>query len=220
MDQKASGAARRGSGRLPANEAVRLPDRLLDAAIAVFIEHGYAQASMDRIAGAAGASTKTVYGRYRNKDEILDAAVRRMIERTVPSVTIEFDEARDDVDTRAFLTVTGERLAALATRREALGIYRLVVAESPRFPDLARLYAQGSGRIVANLARLFEHWAKIGRLSSRNKPEGVAMTFLDLVVATPRNKAVIGMPLGRAALKAHVAVAVDLFLRGCGPRDE
>ena len=48
----------------------------------------------------------------------------------------------------------------------------------------------------------------------------MATTFLDLVVATPRNKAVIGVPLGRAALKTHVAVAVDLFLHGCGPRDE
>ena len=74
--------------------------------------------------------------------------------------------------------------------------------------------------MVAKLARLFEHWAKTGRLPLYYKPESAAVTFLDLVVATPRNKAVIGSPLGRAALKTHVAMAVDLFLRGCGPHNE
>ena len=172
---------------------------------------------MDRIAGAAGASTKTVYGRYRNKNEILDCG-RAAADRTGnASLISEVDKGRDDVEPRAFLTVTGERLATLATGGEALGIYRLVVAESPRFPDLARLYAQGTGRVVARLGQLLAQWNAIGRLPLYGKPESAAAAFVDLVVATPRNKAVIGTPLSRPALKAHVAAAVDLFFRGCGP---
>jgi len=217
MDQKTSAAGRRGSGRLSLDEAARLPDRLLDAAIAVFLDLGYAQTSMDRIAGEAGASTKTVYDRYRNKNEILAAAVQRLIDRATPALISAVDKGRDDVEPRAFLTVTGERLAILATAGEALGIYRLVVAESPRFPDLARLYAQGTGRVVACLGRLLAQWNAIGRLPLYGKPESAAAAFVDLVVATPRNKAVIGTPLSRSALKAHVATAVDLFFRGCGP---
>jgi len=45
----------------------------------------------------------------------------------------------DDTEPRAFLITIGMRLATHATSRESLGIYRLVVAETPRFPELARI---------------------------------------------------------------------------------
>jgi TetR/AcrR family transcriptional repressor of mexJK operon len=219
MDQKLSnGAQRSGSGRLSAEEAARLPDRLLDAAMAVFLDQGYAQTTMDRIVRAAGASTKTVYSRYRNKNEILMAAVRRLMEHGLPNLIDQLDAAAEDVEPNVFLTQVGVRIANLATEDAALGIYRLVVAESPRYPDLAKLYGEGSGRVLAFLGRLFAQWHENGKLPLHGKPESAAATFLDLVVATPRNRAVIGAQLGRAALKAHVASAVEIFLHGCGPR--
>ncbi|MDK4736947.1 TetR/AcrR family transcriptional regulator [Rhizobium sp. CNPSo 3490] len=219
MDQKVTdGSQRSGSGRLPAEEAARLPDRLLDAAMTVFLDQGYAQTTMDRIVRAAGASTKTVYSRYRNKNEILTAAVRRLMESALPNLINELDAEVDETEPRLFLIKIGDRLATLATAEESLGIYRLVVAESSRFPGLAKLYGEGSGRVLAFLARLFAHWHESGRLPFYGEPASAAAAFLDLVVATPRNKAVIGMPLSRAALKKHVAAAVDIFLRGCGPQ--
>jgi TetR/AcrR family transcriptional regulator, mexJK operon transcriptional repressor len=218
MDQKLSGVSpRSGSGRLSAEEAERLPDRLLDAAMAVFLDQGYAQTTMDRIVRAAGASTKTVYSRYRNKNEILVAAVRRLMERSLPDFISEVDVETDQIEPKPFLVELGERLATLATSDEALGVYRLVVAESPRSPGLATLYAEGSGRVVTLLTRIFSHWAQDGRLPLWGEPESAAATFLDVVVATPRNKAIIGAPLSRAALKAHVAAGVDIFLFGCSP---
>jgi AcrR family transcriptional regulator len=174
---------------------------------------------MDRIVRAAGASTKTVYERYRNKNEILVAALRRLMDRGLPNLIEKLDVEAESAEPRAFLKMVGERLAVLATEAEALGIYRLAVAESTRFPDLARLYAEGSGRVVGFLGRLFRHWHQNGRLTLYGKPEAAAVAFLDLMVATPRNKAVIGTPLGRQALKAHVAAGVDLFFRGCGPQE-
>jgi AcrR family transcriptional regulator len=219
MDQKLSdGSQRTGSGRLSAEEAARLPDRLLDAAMAVFLDQGYAQTTMDRIVRAAGASTKTVYSRYRNKNEILMAAVRRLMERGLPNLIDELDAEAKDAEPEAFLLQVGVRIANLATEDGALGIYRLVVAESPRYPDLAKLYGEGSGRVLAFLARLLAQWHQSGKLPLHGKPEGAAAAFLDLMVATPRNRAVIGSPLSRTALKAHVASAVGVFLHGCGPR--
>ena len=175
---------------------------------------------MDRIVRAAGASTKTVYSRYRNKNEILTAAVRRLMERGLPNLFNELGADLESAEPRQFLSMIGERLAMLATEDEALGIYRLAVAESARFPGLAKLYGEGSGRVVAFLSKLLGEWHQNGRLPLYGKPEAAAAVFLDLVVATPRNKAVIGARLSRAALKAHVAAAVDLFFRGCGPHKD
>lgn len=79
------------------------------------------------------------------------------------------------------------------------------------------------GRLGGNVVR------RLGRASSRcaREPEVRIRSpsirrdpFVDLVVATPRNKAVIGTPLKRPSLNTHVASAVDLFFHGYGPNKD
>ena len=107
-----------GSGRLPADEAARLPDRLLDAATSMFLVHGYARASMEAIARAAGASTKTIYSRYRNKDEILAATIRRLVDRTLPPLLEELEDDADATEPRILLAAIASRLVKLVTTED------------------------------------------------------------------------------------------------------
>ena len=72
--------AARGPGRLNAAEAALLEDRLLDAAEAVFVEQGYARATMDQIARRGGVGRKTLYARYSNKSDVLAAVVDRLLD--------------------------------------------------------------------------------------------------------------------------------------------
>jgi hypothetical protein len=67
---------------------------------------------------------------------------------------------------------------------------------------------------------LFERWGRTGKLDAFDRHQFAATQFVDLVVATPRNKAVIGTPPKRPSLDAHVACAVDLFFRGYGPNND
>src|SRR5690242_18431738 len=71
----------KGPGRLSAEEAAAVPDRLMDAAFLLFSRKGYADTSMEEIARTANASTKTIYSRYANKSELLKAVVERIITR-------------------------------------------------------------------------------------------------------------------------------------------
>jgi AcrR family transcriptional regulator len=57
------------------------PDRILDAAIEEFVEHGLAGARVDRIAHRAGANKQLLYRHFGSKDGLFDAAVRAMAER-------------------------------------------------------------------------------------------------------------------------------------------
>lgn len=66
-------------------------ERLLDAAVEVFAEHG-AAASIDRIAGAVGINKAIVYQHVASKDELLGAAVERERDRLVAYVTAAQDE--------------------------------------------------------------------------------------------------------------------------------
>jgi AcrR family transcriptional regulator len=83
------------------------PDRILEAAIEEFVEHGLAGARVDRIAERAGANKQLLYRHFGNKEGLFDAAVRGMatrfneIRRTLPDSLEErlpyyFERATDD----------------------------------------------------------------------------------------------------------------------------
>ena len=54
-------------------DATSTRDRLLDAAAAVFLEHGYSTASMDQVRQAAGVSNGSLYHHFPTKAELADA---------------------------------------------------------------------------------------------------------------------------------------------------
>ena len=70
---------------------VTTPDRILDAAIAEFVEHGLAGARVDRIAQRAGANKALLYRYFGSKEDLFDAAVRAMATR--------FDQIRSALPT-------------------------------------------------------------------------------------------------------------------------
>jgi AcrR family transcriptional regulator len=81
-------------------------DRLLSAAVEVFVEQGYEGARLQDIARAAGLTTGAVYANFRGKDELLFAAIGAR-------VGIEMDSLMDrafDRDPRAFLELLGDHI--------------------------------------------------------------------------------------------------------------
>ena len=72
--------------------AVRDPDakrqRLLEAGLAEFAEHGIAGARMDRIAKLAGCSAGLVYSYFANKEGLFEAVFLAIAERTVAEIPI------------------------------------------------------------------------------------------------------------------------------------
>ena len=64
---------------------------IVAAARQVFLENGYAQASMDRIAESAAVSVKTIYRHFENKDELFSAVMQPACraDNSIPERTIE-----------------------------------------------------------------------------------------------------------------------------------
>jgi len=56
-------------------------EKILKAAERLFAEKGYENASIRDIAGVAGVADGTIYNYFENKDALLDALVRGLIER-------------------------------------------------------------------------------------------------------------------------------------------
>src|SRR4029077_12370180 len=68
------------------------PAEILDAALAVFAQKGYAAARMDDIARRAGVTKGTIYLYFENKEAVFKTLVRESIGATIGGVT---QSARD-----------------------------------------------------------------------------------------------------------------------------
>src|SRR5215475_947002 len=108
MQKKKASKTRGGPGRLTAEEAARLPDRLLDAALELFNEQGYANTSMEQIARRAGATTKTLYARFSDKPAVVQAVVNRIIEASLKAVGTVAPEP--GLDPRHFILAFGTEI--------------------------------------------------------------------------------------------------------------
>lgn len=93
--------------------------QVLDAAVAVFSENGFHEASMDAVALRAGVSKPLVYAHGGTKEELFVACLRREADRLVRSVTGATRRADPDPDPRTRLWL-GLRafFLALTTRRQ------------------------------------------------------------------------------------------------------
>ena len=87
-------------------------DRLLAAAVEVFVEQGYEGARLQDIARTAGLTTGAIYANFRGKDELLFAAIGARADVEMDSLLAEA-QGRDP---RALLELLGDRL--VGTRRQ------------------------------------------------------------------------------------------------------
>jgi len=111
---------------------------IVRAATALFLELGYDRASLARIAEKAGVSKATLFKQFPTKAALFDAIV------TESWAGADELEVPPPGDLAAGLTAIGQRYAALLARPEMTDLFRIVIAELPRFPELAQAqFAQG-----------------------------------------------------------------------------
>lgn len=111
---------------------------ILDAALDVFLEKGFAEARLDDVAAQAGVAKGTIYLYVPSKQALFEALVKSgtggaigTIEQKVLTLDISAEEQLKALF--AFL-----RQEVLGTRR--VDIVRLLLREAPRFPELAEIY--------------------------------------------------------------------------------
>ena len=207
---------KRGPGRLSAEETAQLPGRLLNAALALFDERGYADTAMEQIAKRAGASTKTLYGRYANKAAILTASINRLVERALAVHVAALPADPRTADPKRVLIGIGRQIATGLSMGEGARIAYLLLTEGRRIPELGDLYragmAHGTGLFRAALAE----WHVDGRLPAVTDLERTARLCLSMMTDVPRIRAAIGDPMTADEIEAHIDFAAGMFLRGCG----
>ncbi|MFD5828268.1 TetR/AcrR family transcriptional regulator [Lentzea sp. NPDC060358] len=105
---------------------------IVDAATALFLESGYDGTSLARIADAAGVSKATLFKQFPTKAELFDAIVTDYWRAGDGAVTPPEGKPAEG------LAALGHRYVALLTRPGMVALFRIVIAEAPRFPELGR----------------------------------------------------------------------------------
>ncbi len=134
------GLARASSSEPPSSRAERAADRrqaIIDAALDEFIDRGYAATRLDDIAKRAGVAKGTIYLHFKDKEALFQELVRTAL---VPLIGRLAAPPPAGGSVRAVLEKFAETFVreVATTRRGA--IVRLILAEGPRFPDIADFY--------------------------------------------------------------------------------
>jgi AcrR family transcriptional regulator len=134
-----TGKSRRSAPRARSDEQRQAKlDAILDAALAVFAEKGFADARLDKVAARAGVAKGTIYLYVESKQALFEALIRSGI--AVPIEAIEQRVAGLDLPLEAVLRMIFGfiRQEVLGTRRQEIA--RLVITEAGRFPEIAEFY--------------------------------------------------------------------------------
>lgn len=127
---------------------------ILKIAREVFLSDGYAAASMSQIAARVGGSKATLYNYFPSKRDLFfavsDAESTRLME-----LLFHFNDINGDVfeGVRLFC----RRLIGAVLQEDMLALYRLIVGESARFPELGQAaYETGYGPGTKRMAGLVQ----------------------------------------------------------------
>lgn len=186
-----AGTARK-RGRPTVTERARRLDDILDAAVRLFVDEGFEPVTLDRIAAAAHVTKRTIYTYLGDRTEVFLAAVERLSERTLHEA-----QPADGLEQLA------PKIVHALHSDDAIGLHRLVIAESRRFPELAeRFYDRGPRRYIAAID------ARLPRDGS-DADHGRAEALFALLLGEPHRQRLLGLrPAPDVAASAAHARAV------------
>lgn len=194
---------------------------VLKAATSVFLAHGFSAATTDMIQREAGVSKATMYACFPSKEAIFEAVIER--ECAAMAEAIQAIQTAPGNITK-MLTELGMSYLKFVLSPTALALYRIVVAEAPRFPELGRRFYLNGSRVVSSMVvgRLSEA-AQAGEINIQSVGlDAAASLFISMVRAEGQLEC-LTHPDARpsaAQLDHWVQLAVATFLLAFGARTE
>jgi AcrR family transcriptional regulator len=192
-------------------------EAILDVAEEVFLEEGFAAASMSTIAARLGGSKGTLYNYFKSKDELFEAYVLR---RCVLNLDHIYNLPAEGDQVEETLTRLGRAYLQRVLAEQNLRHFRIIVAEAERSPEIGRaFYEAGPARGAERLAERIGQWTALGRLEV-DDPLLAAHQFTGLCQNRYfKQRLCNAVPeLTEDQVETEVAAAVKTFMRAYGPR--
>lgn len=188
-------------------------DTILSIAQQVFIEEGYAAASMSTIAARVGGSKGTLYNYFRSKAELFVAVIHNQCEIHQNQI---FDVTEPDI--RKYLTELARRFVRMLLSDEVITIHRIVVAEATRFPEIGEaLYEAGPKRGKQRMVAYLKQAIADGRLKPCD-PERAAEQAMEMALGGMYRRRLwnVGPAPTEEEMESAIASAIDVFMAAYG----
>ncbi|MFB6723482.1 TetR/AcrR family transcriptional regulator C-terminal domain-containing protein [Kribbella sp. NPDC056345] len=149
---------------------------LVEAATDLFLRSGYDKTSLAAIAAAAGVSKATLFKQFPTKAALFEAMVTDFWRLDEPAA-----ELPPVGDLAAGLTVLGRRYVDLLTDPRMVALFRIVIAEAPRFPELGQTqFRLGKAPFFDSVRRYLEAEHAAGGVQVAD-PTMAASQFLGMI---------------------------------------
>ncbi|SFG25699.1 transcriptional regulator, TetR family [Novosphingobium sp. CF614] len=174
-----------------------------------FLEQGYAATSMSAIAEELGGSKATLWAHFCSKEELFAAVIDQLVET--------FSRDIDEVLTSQTFSVSALRRACLRLlecllRETAVRLFRLVMSEGERFPEITEVFwTRGPAKVRQCLGEFYA--------TGFEEADAVRLTRLTLAAIGGYRSDILMRPVkpGKAEQEAFIDSLVE-FLNGAAVR--
>lgn len=185
---------------------------LLVAATDTFLRHGYDGTTLDLIIARAGGSRRSLYDYFGDKQGLFSAVIRHHADKLVEEIRAIDVTA---MSAREGLTLLAKNFVFALLEPVNLELYRLLISQSPAFPELGRtVYQAGPELLLSDLERYLTHLQRQGQLPGSLPGPHTARQFLGMVKAEFQLCALLApeqLP-DKRAISAHIQDCVTFLL--------
>ncbi len=157
------------------------PDEVLDAALALFVEKGFAATRVEDIAVRAGLSKGAVYLYFPSKEAILEGLVKRAVMPIADNALAFLNNYSGDP--RPVISQVMKMVAGRLADPKLVAIPRLLIREIVNFPEFAEMYRREVlDRIIPAVTQLVETGMREGYFRELD-PELTLRSIIGPIVA-------------------------------------
>ena len=189
------------------------PAEIAEAALELFVEHGFAATRMEAIAKRAGVTKGTVYLYFPSKEDLFRAVVK---ENILPNLEQGERLVAEHTGSAAeLLALLVRRSWELMQTSRTQCMPKLMLAEGKNFPELAKFYVD---EVVQRVRRLFASVIERG-IASGEFREVDTTTAAKLVLAPLHNlttwrQSLMSFDPVKWDFEKYMDLHIDIFLRG------
>ena len=199
-------------------EGLAVRDRraaIVEAALRIFAERGFHATSLEDVAAAAGITKGTVYWYFKQKDDLLRAVAGRV--SPLVGRLQDLWELLDQPPEKVLPTFVR---TCFATFNNPISgrLFRIVIAEAPRHPEIAESFAQIIGGVLEFFTAYLKHQTERGRLRPGDINSS-ARSFMGMLLIYIMGREVFPLlGAGFPAADLYAEQLVNIFLEGLKPR--
>ena len=191
-------------------------EQIREGAQRVFLERGFAGASTDAIASEAGVSKQTLYAYYSSKETLLADVLRHLIHENPQNPLSEVEEMPLDTseELRGALDSLAQRAIMSLMQRDYLALIRVVIAETPRLPQVGALFRSAvPEQLLGSVVRILVGARAKGVVGEVNADAASRLFMGALLTYAILDGLLVGEGPPRPPAPEQIAAVVDLFMK-------